>query len=369
MENEFLVSIITVTYNAEETLERTIKSVLNQTYKNIEYIIVDGVSTDGTIDIIKKYDNKISKWISEPDVGLYDAMNKGISMASGELIGIINADDFYELDAVEKIVKCAMETGAGVISGNQRHFDSLGHTIDGMGTPIERMWYDMAVYHPTVFVRKSVYNEYGTFDLKYRIDADYELMLRLYVNGVSFEKVDSIISNFYLGGTSVENFSLMIDESRSISIKYADYYRGNENILSLIEERYLFQIAITALQGPADIVGDVLRMWAGNNDIYIWGACKRGKEFMDYLLHFGFKVNAFVDKDAKKRADGYEGMKVIDPSEISEGNIKVYVAMKNIPDYVREEMGQSRFCECKYISWETLQQQIRIVYLQRKYAI
>lgn len=96
-----LISIITVVYNGEKYLEQTIQSVINQTYKNIEYIVIDGGSTDGTLDIIKKYEEHISYWVSESDKGLYDAMNKGIGVAKGELIGMINSDDWYELEAVE----------------------------------------------------------------------------------------------------------------------------------------------------------------------------------------------------------------------------------------------------------------------------
>ena len=104
MNNIPLISIITVSYNAVKTIEDTILSVINQTYPNIEYIIIDGGSTDGTLDIIKKYQDKITYWVSEPDKGIYDAMNKGIAKANGELIGIINADDWYELDAVQNVV-------------------------------------------------------------------------------------------------------------------------------------------------------------------------------------------------------------------------------------------------------------------------
>ena len=104
-----LVSIITVCFNSERTIEQTIKSVLNQTYKEIEYIIVDGQSTDGTLDIINKYSSQIAKIVSEPDEGLYHAMNKGISMATGDIVGIINSDDWYEPYTVEEVVKCFVQ--------------------------------------------------------------------------------------------------------------------------------------------------------------------------------------------------------------------------------------------------------------------
>lgn len=118
--SEPLVSIITVVFNGEKYLEQTILSVLNQTYSNIEYIIIDGGSSDATLDIINKYTDKIDYWVSEPDSGIYDAMNKGISLATGQLIGIINSDDWYELDAVEEIVR-AYKDGSTIIYGFMRH--------------------------------------------------------------------------------------------------------------------------------------------------------------------------------------------------------------------------------------------------------
>lgn len=112
-----LVSIVTVSYNSADTIEQTIQSVTKQTYPNIEYIIIDGGSRDGTVEIIKRYQDKISFWISEPDMGIYDAMNKGISYAKGDYIGIINSDDWYELDAIEKIVSKIKEDPI-IIYGN-----------------------------------------------------------------------------------------------------------------------------------------------------------------------------------------------------------------------------------------------------------
>lgn len=98
MEEQLKISIVTVSYNAAKTIEQTIKSVINQTYSNIEYIVIDGGSTDGTVDIIRKYEDRIAYWVSEPDGGIFDAMNKGIKVATGEVVGIINSDDWYEHD-------------------------------------------------------------------------------------------------------------------------------------------------------------------------------------------------------------------------------------------------------------------------------
>ena len=119
-----LISVITVSYNAVSTIEQTILSVINQTYSNIEYIIIDGGSTDGTIDIIRRYEDKIAYWVSEPDRGIYDAMNKGASKANGEYIAFLNSDDWYELDAVSIIAQFA-DGKTDLISGIIKLYKNL----------------------------------------------------------------------------------------------------------------------------------------------------------------------------------------------------------------------------------------------------
>ncbi|MDA6068800.1 glycosyltransferase [Flavobacterium sp. AC] len=202
LKNKPLISIITVCYNAVNTIEQTILSVINQGYEDYEYIIIDGVSTDGTIDIIKKYEDKISYWVSEPDKGIYDAMNKGISKASGVLIGMINADDWYENNAIEKIANKYLEyPDIGVFHGLIRYVNSdnvisavIGFNSITLG---EKM-----IQHPTCFVNKSIYDLYGTYSLAYKYASDYEFMLKIYENSVKFYFIDEIIANFREGGVS-----------------------------------------------------------------------------------------------------------------------------------------------------------------------
>lgn len=184
MEKTPLVSIITVVFNNKDFIEFSIKSVLGQTYNNIEYIIIDGGSTDGTIDIIKKYKNRIAKFISEPDKGIYDAMNKGIKMATGEIIGILNSDDFYANERViEEVFNAISEKKADISWGDLVYVDQKN--VD----KIIRYWksseYKKDLFkrgwlppHPTFFVKKWVYQKYGVFRLEFPISADYEIMLR-----------------------------------------------------------------------------------------------------------------------------------------------------------------------------------------------
>ena len=179
-----LVSIITPVLDRKNTIDSAIKSVLGQTYRNIEYLIVDGGSTDGTIEVINKYREKISKFISEKDKGVYDGMNKGIRMASGEIIGILNSDDVYASDnVIEEVVKAMEESNADCCWGDLVYVDAKDTN------KIIRYWksseYEPGKFkkgwmppHPTFFVRRWVYEKYGRFNLDFPISADYELMLR-----------------------------------------------------------------------------------------------------------------------------------------------------------------------------------------------
>ena len=180
------ISLITVTFNSQKTLRSTIRSVLSQTYPNIEYIIVDGVSSDETLSMIKEYEPRFNGrlcWISEKDRGLYDAMNKGVLMATGEVIGFINSDDlFAENTAVEKIMRCFLQNPDAdcvyadlyyVAKNNVNRI--IRHWITGKQRPFSKGWHPA---HPTFYVKREVYMKYGVFDLSYKLAADFELMLR-----------------------------------------------------------------------------------------------------------------------------------------------------------------------------------------------
>ncbi len=198
------VSIITVCYNSEATIRRTIESVLQQTYHDIEYIIVDGASKDDTLSIIKEYQGAFGdrlKVISEPDKGIYDAMNKGIRMANGVLIGILNSDDFYELLAVEHIVNAMTDEKYQILYGFVRAIkDGKEYSI---GRQSHKFLRESMIGHPACFVTKAVYDDFGYFDLQYISVADYDFMLRLDgIEEIKFCPVDHLITNFSLGGMS-----------------------------------------------------------------------------------------------------------------------------------------------------------------------
>ena len=201
------VSIITVCFNSEKTIERTIKSVFDQTYKNIEYIIIDGASTDKTLEIIDRYRDKFKerlKVVSEKDDGIYFAMNKGIALSTGILIGIINSDDWYEVDAVQKMVEAYEADHDNPMTV---YYGNTGMIKDEELLLISKSDHntleDDMISHPSCFVTKEAYDKLGTYNTDYPSVADYDLMLRYKRSeSVDFVHVNEHIANFTLGGMS-----------------------------------------------------------------------------------------------------------------------------------------------------------------------
>lgn len=203
-----LVSIITVCYNSAVTIDRTIKSVLAQNYDNIEYIIIDGASQDNTLERIENYQeefrdkfNREIRIISEPDKGIYDAMNKGIQLAQGDFIGILNSDDAYMPEAVSKIISCATDDKLQVCYGGIRIFQK--DTLESIVFLSHLFLEERMIAHPACFVTKKVYEKYGNFSTKYKSSSDYEFMLRISKKkDVVFNPVYEPVTDFYLGGKS-----------------------------------------------------------------------------------------------------------------------------------------------------------------------
>lgn len=210
-----LVSIITVCYNSEEYIRDTIESVLRQTYDNIEYIIVDGESTDSTLDIIKEYELKFNGrmiWISEPDDGIYDAMNKGIDMAKGEIIGIINSDDWYCENSIEVLINNYKEE-VDIYYGNiyiVREFDNQSYGKIEKPESIDLLKNDMVIKHPSSFVNKRWYKKFE-YDTKYKIASDYKFMLNSYLKNANFKYINFKFSFMRLGGLSNNNIKSKIE--------------------------------------------------------------------------------------------------------------------------------------------------------------
>jgi glycosyltransferase involved in cell wall biosynthesis len=179
------ISIITVCYNSAATIEKTIQSVANQTYTNIEYIIVDGNSKDGTLDIIKKQKDKITQWISEPDKGLYDAMNKGIAMATGDIVGILNSDDtFFSKTVLSEIADFHTKSAIDASVGNIVQHKEDGKVVRVYSSKYwkpEKLKIGFMPPHPSIFFRRELFDKLGFYELGFIIGADYELITRFFL--------------------------------------------------------------------------------------------------------------------------------------------------------------------------------------------
>jgi glycosyltransferase involved in cell wall biosynthesis len=204
------LSIITVCYNSAATIRDTIESVLSQTYPDIEYIIIDGVSTDATMQIVSEYADRISMIVSEPDKGIYDAMNKGISLATGDVVGILNSDDFYDYsDAVSDIASSFIANPeVDIVFGDVVYVrpDNLKKIVRHYSSANFKPWwlkYGWMPPHPGTFVKRANYDKLGLYSLNYKTGADYEMFVRLLLtNRLNYKRIGKTITRMRIGGAT-----------------------------------------------------------------------------------------------------------------------------------------------------------------------
>lgn len=190
-----LVTIITVVFNRENYLERAILSVLDQNYENIEYIIIDGKSTDGTLDVIRKYDELIDFWISEPDNGMYFALNKGIELARGSLIGVCHSDDYLiDENVITHLVNTHLLIDADVYHGDMLITDNSENQVTRVISNSDRITQTHhSIVHPSTFIKKSVFDTIGKYNIIYKSASDYELMIRIKLNNYKFYHLGIVV--------------------------------------------------------------------------------------------------------------------------------------------------------------------------------
>ena len=221
------ISIITVAFNSAKTIKGTIESIISQDYNNIEYLIIDGGSTDGTMDIVKSYSEHVKYYVSEPDNGIYDAMNKGIKAATGDVIGILNSDDFYPNSFVlSNVAKLFQKYSCDAVYGD------LVYVKANDINKIKRYWqageYSTSkikngwmLPHPTFFVKKKIYTRYGLYDTDLKSAADYEMILKLlYKHNISVHYLPMILVNMRMGGESNKSFWNRIKANKEDSLAW-----------------------------------------------------------------------------------------------------------------------------------------------------
>ncbi len=216
-----LVSIVTVVYNGAGTLERTIKSVLEQDYPNIEYIVVDGGSTDGTVDLLKRYEDRIDHWVSERDKGIYDAMNKGVALCTGDWVALINADDWYEPDSVRRVIEAVQaQPRVNIVHGDiWIHYEGGGRKMKyAKRNGFLLKYWEMVLNHPSFFVRRSFYRD-RPFRTDLKIGGDHHWTLCAWLEDPDgFLYLPGALANFSAGGASMTiPLKKTLDERRKLS--------------------------------------------------------------------------------------------------------------------------------------------------------
>lgn len=253
------ISIITATYNSALTAKDTFDSVLSQTYEDIEYIVVDGLSKDNTVDIIKEYEPRFNgrmRWVSEKDKGLYDAMNKGIAMATGDVVGILNSDDFYTSDDILETIAVTMsDNNIDAVYGDI-HFvndDNLKKCVRYYSSAIFKrslMQIGLMPAHPSFYCRRDVYTRYGAFDTSYKIGADFESLLRyIYINRISTKYIKKDFVTMRTGGASTNGFKsrwqIMKDHLRAMK-KHG--IKSNMFVLALRYPYKVYELVVSKIR-------------------------------------------------------------------------------------------------------------------------
>lgn len=337
--SNYKVSIVTVVYNGVKTIEQTIQSVLRQTYRNIEYIIIDGLSTDGTQQIVEKYMDFIVCFVSEKDKGLYDAMNRGIQHASGEIIGIINSDDWYVGDTVEKVVSFFEQNDVDLVYGKIMSVYPDGKEKISKKKPLEKLWYEMVVPHPSVFVKKEVYEKYGGFNLEYKIASDYELMLRFYSRHVKFGFIDDIMAYFRVGGLSSKMRATTIKEHRKITMHYIRFCLNKSEVLAKIEEWQEGAMLSLAIR-ERKMLPKALSIFFEDkvSEIIIWGTGSWGERCYEGLNCGETKVMLFVDNDSAKWNQEFHGIRIAEPGELLDREGYILIAVRYNVEEIQQQI-------------------------------
>lgn len=364
--NKPKISVVTVCYNAADTIEQTIQSVLNQSYPNLEYIIVDGASTDHTLDIIHKYKDRINTIVSEPDHGIYDAFNKGVQLATGDFINFMNADDFFSSGQVVAEVANYLVSNPDVLMlhGNVRVMnDALGiWHIDGQPITVDDMKNGKMCPHQSVFTHKKLFEEFGGFDVRYKILADVDFTIKCIKKyEAHFAYVPLEIATFRLGGVSthVHHESRMYNENAIIHLEHFQYipkqasdYLDN---VDLVQSSNHYQLWLqNILLGNA---GAASKLLAKKLDKVIIFGTRRLATFLYLdLQKQGIGVECFLDNDQRMQGNMMHNIPIISPQELdanAEMTIIVSVERYSVMSEVKAKLSKW-FTNAQIYTWQEL---------------
>lgn len=370
------ISIVTVCYNSAETIERTIKSVIGQDFDKVEYIVIDGGSTDGTVDVIKRYEENISYWVSEEDSGIYDAMNKGIEHATGDVIAFLNSDDWYEENILGEIARRFKEPQLQILCGDM--YCHKGETVTRYHVSEQKgrqaMRFEMGYPHQAMFVRTDLFNRYGKFNTQYQITADYDWLLRVYDRHVKIGITDRVLTNFRYGGVSTRTdlIDQQIEERRQVALLGLE---RNQELTMDEKEQWRLRIENNYVESKYGskvdrimekiMVGedaDVLRMakkFFCRSEYEVFGCGAIFEELRTVLNNMGVSVIKLWDNDKKKWGKSIDGIKIGDPGDMKAGQSMIIIASTNYEQEMEEQLCQNGFRKnVHYILYSELRRRI-----------
>lgn len=354
------ISIVTVCYNSVTTIEQTILSVKNQTYKNKEHIIIDGGSTDGTLAIIQKYSDDLAYWVSEPDNGIFDAMNKGVSYASGDVVSILNSDDWYEEDTLEKVNTYFNKTDCEIVVGN------INQVINERIIPskikfdsVEDIHFRMIFPHPGMFVKREIYEQIGLFDLKYSIAADYEWTLRAHNARVEFFCVPDVFANFRMSGISTTQAYQVRIENKQIALNNMDWHADAkmaerieqyyDDILEQNKSNYAYQ---KVWKSELEYIRTLVEP---DKAYYIWGTGLYGEMCYELFSALGIKIVGFMDNyTSQSKVHDYP---VCKPHTIRHDE-RICIATPKYEKEIMRQLQKMGVAKEQYLYFSTLQSKV-----------
>lgn len=354
------ISVITVCYNSIDTIEQTIQSVICQNYSELEYIIIDGGSKDGTLAVIEKYRESIALVLSEPDQGVYDAMNKGLEHCTGDVVAFLNSDDWYEQDTLTKVNRYFRDTRADMVSGNvYLYADGQVQKMELGTREKENVFFRVIYPHPALFVRRSLFQKMGGYDTSYQISADVAWVINACAAGAEVLCVEDCFTYFRTGGLSGHKRFEGIQEHYKAALACAKRY-GMAQTATRIEVYYADYLKMEMCQQKvADAlenhISEVKKIFNYRKKYYIWGAGERGKSCLELFDRLGVPVIGFIDRNPdNKRVKGYPVISVKD----IDGRSLICITPKGHEREIEEQLVEDGTARDSLLKYPDLLEQI-----------
>ncbi len=334
------ITVITVCLNSVNTIEKTLKSVINQGYTDLEYIVVDGGSTDGTLEILNRYGTFIDRWISEPDNGIFDAMNKGIELSTGDVIAFLNSDDWYEINTINIVAKVFIEEDFDCICCDNYVVKKDGSTVyyNATDKSLNDLYFRMIYFHSAIFCRKEFFKKKGNFNLKYKIAADYDWFLRIVRQGIRVCNIHKPVFTFCYGGISSVNEIDCAREARQIAIEHLP--EDKEEYKEKIDERF-YEIVLNTIDKKT-MRAELIKIIGESSINILWGAGIRGNQCIKWFKNMDINIEAIIDNDELYWGKSIQNIKVYSPNILKDKLCNVIITPDKHSNDIRNAINEIR---------------------------